>query len=314
MKYDMNDIDHISDFSESLRAVCDDIKAGVPKSRACEKHGVSLTMFNKIMHGLRKTTGQDCIAPPQNISSYKPWQDRLAADLGGDEDTYIPDDFESELDFLETTYLTESESEVLSAFYMNHLPVSMIAEQLNIAESTVNTRKISALRKLRKHRDELFHGKEYEDRLAELTVLREKHITEIRWISDAIDYLKDTDADAQIPIDETEVSDEAKTFFRTNGFSKIGDIMNVPLEDLFVKVTDVFDDEGAFLSVDSGISPDTPLSETGLLPKTVKALEWKNLHTISDVLKLSAIDAVKIPHVSAEQIVYIYRLVLFGDS
>lgn len=187
----------------------------------------------------------------------------------------------------------------------------MIAEQLNIAESTVNSRKNSALRK---HRDELFHGKEFEDRLAELSAFREKHITEIRWISDAIDYLKDMDADAQIPIDETEVSDEAKAFFRANGFSKIGDIMIVPLEGLFVKVTDVFDDEGAFLSVDSGISPDTPLSETGLLPKTVKALEWKNLHTISDVLKLSAIDAVKIPHVSADQIVYIYRLVLFGDS
>ena len=65
MKYDMNDIDHISDFSESLRAVCDDIKAGVPKSRACEKHGVSLTMFNKIMHGLRKTSGTDSITPPR---------------------------------------------------------------------------------------------------------------------------------------------------------------------------------------------------------------------------------------------------------
>lgn len=254
------------------------------------------------------------LPPPRNISSYKPWQDRLAADLGGDEDTYIPEDFETELDSLEKTFLTEGEAEVLNLFYKNHCPASMIAEQLGIAESTVNSHKISALRKLRKHRDELFHGKEYEDRLAELTVLREKHITEIRWISDAIDYLKDTDADAQIPIDETEVSDEAKTFFRTNGFSKIGDIMNVPLEDLFVKVTDVFDDEGAFLSVDSGISPDTPLSETGLLPKTVKALEWKNLHTISDVLKLSAIDAVNIPHVSADQIVYIYRLVLFGDS
>ena len=313
MKYDMNDIDHISDFSESLRAVCDDIKAGVPKSRACEKHGVSLTMFNKIMHGLRKTSGTDSITS-KNTSSYKPWQDRLAADLGGDEDTYIPDDFESELDFLEKTFLTEGEATVLNAFYKNHLPASMISQQLSVAESTVNTRRNSALRKLRKHRDELFHGKEYEDRLAELTALREKHITEIRWISDAIDYLKDVDADAHIPIDEAEVSDEAKAFFRKNGFSKIGDIMNVPLADLFVKVTDVFDDEGAFLSVDSGMSPDTPLSETGLLPKTVKALEWKNLHTISDVLKLSAIDAVKIPHVSADQIVYIYRLVLFGDS
>lgn len=314
MKYDKNDIESIACFSEALSTVCDDIMNGVPKSRACERHGVSLTMFNKVLHGLRKKSESSELAPSQNNISYKPWQDRLVADLGGDENTYVPEDFENELEHLESTYLTDDETAVISAYYKEHMTAAIMSQKLGIAESTANSRKNSALRKLRKHRDELFHGKEYEDRLAELTVLREKHITEIRWISDAIDYLKDTDADAQIPIDETEVSDEAKTFFRTNGFSKIGDIMNVPLEDLFVKVTDVFDDEGAFLSVDSGISPDTPLSETGLLPKTVKALEWKNLHTISDVLKLSAIDAVKIPHVSAEQIVYIYRLVLFGDS
>lgn len=64
MKYDMNDIENIADFSEALRAVCEDIMNGIPKSRACESHGVSLTMFNKIMHGLKKTTAKDGIAPP----------------------------------------------------------------------------------------------------------------------------------------------------------------------------------------------------------------------------------------------------------
>ena len=33
-------------------------------TQACESHGVSLTMFNKIMHGLKKTTAKDGIAPP----------------------------------------------------------------------------------------------------------------------------------------------------------------------------------------------------------------------------------------------------------
>lgn len=67
MKYDMNDIENIADFSEALRAVCEDIMNGIPKSRACESHGVSLTMFNKIMHGLRKTSGTDSITPLRTL-------------------------------------------------------------------------------------------------------------------------------------------------------------------------------------------------------------------------------------------------------
>ncbi len=310
----MNDIESIACFSEALNAVCDDIMNGVPKSRACERHNVSLTMFNKVLHGLRKKSESSELAPSQNNISYKPWQDRLVADLGGDENTYIPEDFENELEHLESTYLTDDETAVVSAYYKEHMTAAILSQKLGIAESTANSRKNSALRKLRKHRDELFHGREYDKRLTELQAMRKAHVNELKWMNDAIDFLKNTDADSDIPIDDTDVSNEAKAFFKKNGFLRIGDIMNVPLEELFVKVTDVFDDEGAFLSIDSGLSPDTPLSNIGLEPRTVKALEWKDLHTVEDVLQLPASDAVKIPHVSADQIVYIYRLVLFGDS
>ncbi len=314
MKYDKNDIESIACFSEALSTVCDDIMNGVPKSRACERHNVSLTMFNKVLHGLRKKSESSELAPSQNNISYKPWQDRLVADLGGDENTYIPEDFENELEHLESTYLTDDETAVISAYYKEHMTAAILSQKLGIAESTANSRKNSALRKLRKHRDELFHGREYDKRLTELQAMRKAHVNELKWMNDAIDFLKNTDADSDIPIDDTDVSNEAKAFFKKNGFLRIGDIMNVPLEELFVKVTDVFDDEGAFLSIDSGLSPDTPLSNIGLAPRTVKALEWKDLHTVEDVLQLPASDAVKIPHVSADQIVYIYRLVLFGDS
>ena len=314
MKYDKNDSESIACFSEALSTVCDDIMNGVPKSRACERHGVSLTMFNKVLHGLRKKSESSELAPSQNNISYKPWQDRLVADLGGDENTYIPEDFENELEHLESTYLTDDETAVISAYYKEHMSSTALSQKLGIAESTANSRKNSALRKLRKHRDELFHGREYDKRLTELQAMRKAHVNELKWMNDAIDFLKNTDTDADIPIDDTDVSNEAKAFFKKNGFLRIGDIMNIPLEELFVKVTDVFDDEGAFLSIDSGLSPDTPLSNIGLEPRTVKALEWKDLHTVEDVLQLPASEAVKIPHVPADQIVYIYRLVLFGDS
>ena len=314
MKYDKNDIESIACFSEALSTVCDDIMNGVPKSRACERHGVSLTMFNKVLHGLRKKSESSELAPSQNNISYKPWQDRLVADLGGDENTYIPEDFENELEHLESTYLTDDETAVISAYYKEHMTAAIMSQKLGIAESTANSRKNSALRKLRKHRDELFHGRDYDKRLTELQAMRKAHVNELKWMNDAIDFLKNTDADSDIPIDDTDVSNEAKAFFKKNGFLRIGDIMNIPLEELFVKVTDVFDDEGAFLSIDSGLSPDTPLSNIGLEPRTVKALEWNDLHTVEDVLQLPASDAVKIPHVPADQIVYIYRLVLFGDS
>lgn len=314
MKYDKNDIESIACFSEALSTVCDDIMNGVPKSRACERHGVSLTMFNKVLHGLRKKSESSELALSQNNISYKPWQDRLVADLGGNENTYIPEDFENELEHLESTYLTDDETAVISAYYKEHMTAAIMSQKLGIAESTANSRKNSALRKLRKHRDELFHGREYDKRLTELQAMRKAHVNELKWMNDAIDFLKNTDADSDIPIDDTDVSNEAKAFFKKNGFLRIGDIMDIPLEELFVKVTDVFDDEGAFLSIDSGLSPDTPLSNIGLEPRTVKALEWNDLHTVEDVLQLPASDAVKIPHVSADQIVYIYRLVLFGDS
>ena len=314
MKYDKNDIESIACFSEALSTVCDDIMNGVPKSRACERHGVSLTMFNKVLHGLRKKSESSELALSQNNISYKPWQDRLVADLGGNENTYIPEDFENELEHLESTYLTDDETAVISAYYKEHMTAAIMSQKLGIAESTANSRKNSALRKLRKHRDELFHGREYDKRLTELQAMRKAHVNELKWMNDAIDFLKNTDADSDIPIDDTDVSNEAKAFFKKNGYLRIGDIMDIPLEELFVKVTDVFDDEGAFLSIDSGLSPDTPLSNIGLEPRTVKALEWNDLHTVEDVLQLPASDAVKIPHVSADQIVYIYRLVLFGDS
>lgn len=314
MRYKTSDIKNVENFAEKLKQVCDDIlENGMPKSRACEKYGVSLSMFDSVMRGLRKSD-----TPPQgtNVRYYKPWQDRLITDLGGSEDTYIPEDFEEELQTLENTFLSEEESTVIKAYYPENKTLKKISDELCIAQSTAGARLNSALRKLRKHREELFHGKEYEARISELEKLGESHRQELHWILDAINSIKTIDPDAETPIDKAPISEEAKAFYRKNGFSKIGDIMELPLSELFVKVTDAADDAGAFLTIsgDNGISPDTPVRQLGLKPQTVSILEWNHISTVRDVLRLSAEDILSIPHLSAEQVLHIYRLVLFGED
>lgn len=65
-------------------------------------------------------------------------------------------------DILENTFLSKEESTVSKAYYPENKTLKKISDELCIAQSTAGARLNSALRKLRKHREELFHGKEYE--------------------------------------------------------------------------------------------------------------------------------------------------------
>lgn len=309
MRYTTEDIKSIRRFAEKLQAACDDIMNGTPKSQACEQNEVSLSMFNQTMHGARrisssrKNTGNpDETVPPD----HPVWQDRLADDIGGSEDTVILEDFEETLEDIAEKYLTEGEWEVIKLYYEKHLTIKETADTLKISASAVSERKKKALRKLRRHSEELLKGNTYNEDYRELTEKYQKHLHELDWIRDALDYLSEIDADKETKIDDMDISDEAKDFYRERGFMKLADVMAVPLQDLFIAIND----SCTFPGVTGAISADTSIKDLGLSQRTIGALEYNGIHTIRDMLSISPDELTHIPHISPSQILKVYYMLL----
>ena len=300
MRYTTEDIKSIRRFAERLQAACDDIMNGTPKSQACEQNEVSLSMFNQTMHGARriassrKNTGNpDETVPPE----HPVWQDRLADDIGGDENTVILEDFEETLEDIAEKYLTEGEWEVIKLYYEKHLTIKETAAQLN--------------RKLRRHSEELFKGNTYIGDYRELREKYQKHLHELDWIRDALDYLSEIDADKETEIDDMDISDEAKDFYDEKGFVKLSDVMAVSLQDLFT----VINDSVIFPGIKNSFSADTPIENLGIKNSVVAALKYNDICTVHDMLSTPPDELTQIPHVTPGQILKAYyRLLTQTDA
>lgn len=317
MRYTTSDIKAIEKFADALKCTCEDIRDGMPKSRACENNGISLSMFNRIMYGLRRIRSDKNEQSSDSADDfYKPWQDRLIADLGAGSDAFIPDDFEDTLSYVFSVCLSDGESRTIMLYYKEAMPTERIATSLGVSIDTVRVYRKKALRKLKKHRDMLVHGIRYEQRIKQLSEMQQKYHQALEWIHEAIDYLNTIGHDEKTQISDIQISDEAKIFFKDNGFYKIADIIGVPLKDLFVRITDQADDDGVFLSIsgDKGIKADTPLRNCGLKQGVLNVLEWNGIHTVQDLLSLSSGDIMSIPHIKADDIIKVYRLVLLGED
>ena len=314
MRYTTEDIKSIRRFAERLQAACDDIMNGTPKSQACEQNEVSLSMFNQTMHGARriassrKNTGNpDETVPPE----HPVWQDRLADDIGGDENTVILEDFEETLEDIAEKYLTEGEWEVIKLYYENHLTIKETADMLKISVSAVSERKKKALRKLRRHGEELFKGNTYNGDYRELREKYQKYLHELDWIRDALDYLSEIDADKETEIDDMDISDEAKDFYNEKGFVKLSDVMAVPLQDLFTVITD----SATFPGIINSFSADTPIENLGIKNSVVAALKYNDICTVHDLLSTTPDELTQIPHVTPGQLLKAYyRLLTQTDA
>lgn len=314
MRYTTEDIKSIRRFAERLRAACDDIMDGTPKSQACDQNEVSLSMFNQVMHGQRRIAAHQKegeLSKEDQLPDHPVWQDRLADDIGGDEDTVILEDFEETLNDIAGEYLTEGEWEVIKLYYEKHLTIKETAAQLNLSYSAVSERKKKALRKLRRHSEELFKGNTYYGDYRELTEKYQKHLHELDWIRDALDYLSEIDADKETEIDDMDISDEAKDFYNEKGFVKLSDVMGVPLQDLFTMINDSV----TFPGIINSFSGDTPIEDLRIKNSVVAALKYNDIYTVHDLLSTPPDELTQIPHVTPIQLLKAYyRLLTQTDA
>ncbi len=314
MRYTTEDIKSIRSFAERLQTACDDIMDGTPKSQACEQNEISLSMFNQVMHGQRRVAAHKKEAEPSEegrLPEHPVWQDKLADDIGGDEDTVILKDFEETLEDISEKYLTEGEWEVIKLYYEKHLTIKETADTLKISVSAVSERKKKALRKLRRHSEELLKGNTYNEDYRELTEKYQKHLHELDWIRDALDYLSEIDADKEAEIDDMDISDEAKDFYNEKGFVKLSDVMPVSLQDLFT----VINDSVTFPGIINSFSADTPIEDLGIKNSVVAALKYNDICTVHDMLSTPPDELTQIPHVTPGQLLKAYyRLLTQTDA
>ena len=314
MRYTTEDIKSIRHFAERLQATCDDIMDGTPKSQACERNEVSLSMFNQVMHGQRRIASHQKegeLSKEGQLPEHPVWQDRLADDIGGDENTVILEDFEETLEDIAEKYLTEGEWEVIQLYYEKHLTIKETADMLELSVSAVSERKKKALRKLKRHSEELFKGNTYNGDYKELTEKYQQHIQELDWIRDALDYLSEIDADKETEIDDMDISDEAKDFYDEKGFVKLSDVMAVPLQDLFT----VINDSVTFPGITNSFSADTPIENLGIKNSVVAALKYNDICTVHDMLSTPPDELTQIPHVTLGQLLKAYyRLLTQTDA
>lgn len=231
MKYTPEDIARVKSFALRLSAACEDITGGKPKSRALEDHHISRSLFYTILRGLHQA--ESLTQEEVDGLKHPAWQDELTSDLGVDEPCYMPADFEETLTRMEGTLLAPEEREVIEAYYKGHKSIAEISVQLGIAESTVRSRRRSALKELSAHREELVLGAEYLDRLRAARQAQSDHLDEMRWMQDAIDWIEDTDAESAQSLEDMEISEEARQFYREHGLTTVAEAMRYDLAGIF---------------------------------------------------------------------------------
>lgn len=309
MRYTTEDIKSIRRFAERLQAACDDIMNGTPKSQACEQNEVSLSMFNQAMHGQRRIAAhqkESKLSKEDQLPEHPVWQDRLADDIGGDENTVILEDFEETLEDIAEKYLTEGEWEVIQLYYKKHLTIKETAAQLNLSTSAVSERKKKALRKLKRHSEELFKGNTYNKGLKDLVEKYQAHIKELDWIRNGLDYLSEIDEDVETEIDKTDISDEAVHFYKERGVDKLSDVLGVSLYDLFTAINDSLD----FPGMKNSFTADAPIEDLEIKNRAVAALKYNGIYTVHDLLSTPPDELTRIPHVTPGQLLKAYYRLL----
>ena len=177
---------------------------------------------------------------------------------------------------------------------------------LELSVSAVSERKKKALRKLRRHSEELFKGNTYNGDYKELTEKYQQHLQELDWIRDALDYLSEIEADKKSEIDDMDISDEAKDFYDEKGFVKLSDVMVVPLQNLFKAINDSI----TFPGIINSFPADTPIEDLGIKNSVVAALKYNGIYTVRDMLSIPPDELTQIPHVTPGQILKAYYRML----
>lgn len=316
MNYTINDIRAVSDFADSLKKACAEILNGMPKNRALVKNNISITTFNTLMKNMSKDRKTAYAAKVIEETRHPSWQDDLIYDMCGDDSVFLPSDFEDELLDLEKIYLTDDQAEIINLYYIKKMDIQEIAAQKDVNAQTVREQRRRALRILGSHQEELFAGKEYINRFEELDTAYKGHCNALSWMRAGVRYIEQVSDDSDQSIaDLHDISDEAKKYYRANGYMYLADVMKTDLKHLFVSLSRTVEKEGAFLSYTGngkGILPETSLSSVGLRDKTVDAFNKAGYETVGDILSLDREKALSIPGVGCAQIVYLYSRVMFG--
>lgn len=320
MRITVSDIREARDFAGQLEKACDGILNGETRTDALGREDISLSVFLTLIRGLRKTSGSDEGQQAEKLR-HPAWQDRLMHEVTGNEYFYLPDDFEEALHDTMERVLLDDERRVIDLLYPQTKSYQTVAEETGLSENTVRAREKSAIKKLRAHENEFVMGKEYIFRLSELQQKQDEYQQTLDWMDEALDYLDDLGSDEAGKVADQPVSPTALSFYRRNGLVTLADVVEHTLPELFTRVTDAADENGAFerdgeylLAVRSGdFSIDSELNESiGLDTKTTNAFAEAGVHTVRDFLALPEEDAFSIKGIGPKTVVYIYRRVLFG--
>ena len=337
MQFTTADIHAAEDFSKALSQACTEVLGGKPLSQALDGQGISTSAFKTLLRSLKKSNGQTAsensltssvksenrqktIVAKDNspriseLEQYRhpAWQDDLVSDICGDEEVYVPKDFDETLEQLEEELLDDDERLIIDSYYKKRQSLREVAAQLGINESNAALKKNAAIRTLKARKRDLVMGREYIKTLSELQELYDRRQTELKWMNDAITFLAKMNADAGIAADE-----EERSFFKEEGMLKLSEVIGVSPSELlsrvvksaygYVEALKVPDDERL-------IYPDTLLSDLDLPTKSVLAFERAGLSTVGDVLALSEAQACAIPGVSAKLLLHICWMILGEEN
>lgn len=310
MQFTTADIHAAEDFAKALSQACTEVLGGKPLSQALDGQGISTSAFKTLLRSLKKSNGQTA----SELEEYRhpAWQDDLVSDICGDEEVYVPKDFDETLEQLEEELLDDDERLIIDSYYKKRQSLREVAAQLGINESNAALKKNAAIRTLKARKRDLVMGREYIKTLSELQELYDRRQTELKWMNDAITFLAKMNADTGIAADE-----EERSFFKEEGMLKLSEVIGVSPSELlsrvvksaygYVEALKVPDDERL-------IYPDTLLSDLDLPTKSVLAFERAGLSTVGDVLALSEAQACAILGVSAKLLLHICWMILGEEN
>lgn len=310
MRVNQSDMCEAGIFAVSLQKACDEMLAGEPMSTALSENDISKNTFITLIKGLRKPGSHDMPDKEHMEALRHPaWQDELAYDICGDDSVYVPPDFEEALHDAEEKYLDQEETAVIESYYKKGMTVRQAARFAGIDDSNAGNKKNMALAELRKHKDELFAGKKFMDRYHELKEAYDRQADGIRWMDEAIGFLKRMDKDGDNDFTGQDgLPDEAREFYTANGFRKISDIYGASPEELVKKIYD-FATERAMVKNDA-FSLDDKLADLEFPEETLEAFEDAGLITVDDALSLSEDEAAALPRAGRKGIMRLYKTAL----
>lgn len=314
MQISVSDIHAAKDFAKALEGACTEILNGRPRSAALGKAGISVSVFNTLVKGLKRTS----VITPEEVNELRhpAWEDDLAYDLTGEENFFIPDDFSEALSDVSERVLDPEERETIRLLYPGRMSYEEAAKAWGVSEMTLRKRKREALRKLKPYANEFLEGSDFEKRLKELKSGQRQHYRALSWMGDAAYFLDREGSEENQPVSDQPVSPEAEAFYRRNGLETLSDVVNYSLSDIFTCISDEMQDRGAFLQAvrqTDDFSLDSVLDESaGIDSRAADAFENAWITTVRDFLALSRDSAFSIKGVGPKTVVYIYRRVLFG--